>query len=74
MSEPFPRSTEPVDSPQDSPTETPEGETTDASTEENKSTGGGHSKKTSGWEVGFFLRRVEETSTTPPTGSGGPEY
>jgi hypothetical protein len=69
MPETFPRSTEPADPPPDPDTKNQEGEKADT-----KEDVGHHSKKTSGWELGFFLRRVEETSSTPGTGSGGPEY
>ncbi len=71
MPETFPRSTTnlpPADSSDESPTE----DATQSSTEPAPS--GSHTKKTTGWEAGFFLRRVEETSSTPGTGGGGPAY
>lgn len=30
-------------------------------------------KKETRWEIGFFVRRVEETSTTPPEYPPGPD-
>lgn len=35
--------------------------------------GTGSKKKETRWEVGFFVRRVEEASTTPPEYPPGPD-